>query len=135
MRAERPINPTILFVFLLPYLFATLFHHIHNAEFLKEYPNMPEWLSPAGVYSAWLAQTAIGVLGYVLTRLGHKLVGLGMLTAYAAFGFYGLAHYLRAPLSAHTLTMNVTIWLEAATGAMLLVALLGSIRRHLRPAR
>src|SRR5262249_43381799 len=77
----------------------------------SEYPNMPEWLSPAGVYSAWLAQTAIGVLGYVLTRLGHKFVGLGMLTAYAAFGFYGLAHYLRAPLSAHTLTMNVTIWL------------------------
>ena len=36
MRAERPVNPTILFVFLLPYLFATLFHHIHNAEFLKE---------------------------------------------------------------------------------------------------
>jgi hypothetical protein len=33
---------------------ATLFHHVHNATFLAEYPNMPASLTPADVYLAWL---------------------------------------------------------------------------------
>jgi hypothetical protein len=35
-----------------------------------------------------------------------------------------LVHYALAPLSAHTLTMNVSIWVESAAAAVLLAFLL-----------
>ena len=95
---------------------ATLFHHVHNAEFLHEYPNLPAWLSRATVYSAWLIATAIGVIG---CWLRHR----ALLVLYACYALDGLAHYVLAPMSAHTTMMNVTIWLEAAAGAALLIAL------------
>ena len=42
MSGERPaIRIDVLLSFLLAYGAASLFHHIHNAEFLSEYPNMP----------------------------------------------------------------------------------------------
>ena len=93
---------------------ASLFHHVHNAEFLDEYPNMPAWLSPMGVYAAWSAATAIGVAGYALLRSGYRIVGLVLLIVYGCYGLDGLAHYALAVPSAHSLTMNVSIWLEAA---------------------
>jgi len=48
-------------------------------------------------------------------------------------GFGGLTHYGLAPLSEHTATMNATIWLEAATAALLLVAALRGIGRRSVP--
>src|SRR5688500_13191728 len=32
----------------------SLVHHVHNAQFLDQYPNMPAWLSVGSVYAAWL---------------------------------------------------------------------------------
>jgi hypothetical protein len=102
---------------------ATLFHHAHNAEFLDEYPNMPAWLSRASVYGAWLIAGLIGAAGYVLLRQGYRVLGLVLLGAYACYGLDGLAHYALAPMSAHTAAMNLSIWLEAAAGAGLLLAI------------
>jgi hypothetical protein len=52
MSNERPaIRIDLLLIFLLAYGAASLFHHVHNAEFLNEYPNMPTWLSRAQVYT------------------------------------------------------------------------------------
>ncbi len=111
---------------------SSLFHHVHNAEFLHEYPNMPTWLTPAGVYVAWLGVTAIGVAGYSLIRLGYRLIGLAALGIYGALGFYGLGHYTVAPLAAHTSTMHLTIWLEVVTGALLLITAAGMMLNRLR---
>jgi hypothetical protein len=102
---------------------ATLVHHVHNAQFLDEYPNLPTGLSPALVYVAWLAATAVGVCGYVLVRRGWRLAGCIVLLAYAAYGLDGLLHYTLAPFFAHTLAMNATILLEAAAAALLLAVL------------
>ncbi len=44
----------VLLILLLAYGGATLFHHVHNAHFLNDYPNMPGSLSPAKVYAAWV---------------------------------------------------------------------------------
>ena len=115
----------LLMVLLLAYGAASLVHYAHNAEFLADYPNMPAWLSRAKVYVAWLGVTAIGVLGYLLVRRGHQLSGLCVIALYAALGFDGLAHYRLAPLSAHTAAMNLTIWLEVATAALLFTAAVG----------
>ena len=114
-------------IFLLAYATASLVHHVHNAEFLCEYPNMPAWLSPAKVYAAWAGVTSIGLTGYFLFRRGYRFAGLAALAVYGAFGLDGLGHYTLAPLSVHTMTMNVTILLEIGTGLLLLAAVAGRI--------
>jgi len=116
-------DPIFVPIALLACVAATLFHHIHNAEFLDHYPNMPTWLSPLRVYAAWSAATAIGVIGYWSLRRGYKTSGLALLLAYGCYGLDGLAHYALAPMSAHSATMNVTIWLEAVTAVALLTTL------------
>jgi hypothetical protein len=110
-----------LSICLLAYAAASLFHHVHNAAFLDEYPSMPAWLSPPAVYAAWLVATAIGLAGYILLRHGYRLAGLILLAVYGCYGLDGLAHYALAALPAHSLTMNLSIWLEAATAAALLI--------------
>jgi hypothetical protein len=115
-----------LTICLIAYCAASFFHHLHNAEFLDQYPHLPAWLSRAWIYLAWLAATAVGIAGYVLLRQGRRLAGLLLLALYGAWGFDGLAHYALAPLSAHTPMMNASIWLEAATAALLLTALISA---------
>jgi hypothetical protein len=102
---------------------ASLLHHAHNAEFLDQYPNMPAWLSPAGVYAAWSAATAIGAGGYWLLTRGYRLAGVALLILYGCYGLDGLVHYALAPVSAHSGVMNLSIWLEAAAALALLVVL------------
>jgi hypothetical protein len=103
---------------------ASLLHHAHNAEFLDDYPNMPTWLSRTSVYAAWLAATLVGIAGYVLLRRGYRVAGLVLLAAYGCYGLDGLVHYALAPMAAHSVAMNVSIWLEAAAAAAVLFALL-----------
>ena len=111
----------MLLISLLACAAASLFHHVHNAEYLAEYPNMPAWLTPAGVYAAWLGVNAVGFAGYVVLRWQYRLAGLAILGGYGMLGLYGLAHYAVAPMSSHTMIMHLTIGLEAVTAALLLV--------------
>jgi hypothetical protein len=112
-----------LAIVLTAYGAASLLHHVHNAEHLQDYPNLPAWLSPALVYVAWLATTTVGLAGYALLDRGHRAAGLAALGLYGAAGLCGLMHYSLASPSAHTLMMNATIWLEAATATVLLLFL------------
>src|SRR5262245_64805275 len=97
---------------LLLYGAASLAHFVHNAEFLAEYPNLPVWLTRGQVYLAWFGIAALGALGYFLIRLRYELLGFGVLGVYGVLGLDGLLHYSRAPMTAHTATMNFTIWFE-----------------------
>ncbi|MGH8670312.1 MAG: hypothetical protein ACREUN_09720 [Burkholderiales bacterium] len=119
----------LVVVLLLIYGAASLMHYTHNAEFLREYPNMPGWLPRSRVYAAWIAVTAIGMCGYVLWRLGYKIVGLAVIGAYAGLGFDGLAHYAIAPFRDHSATMHATIWLEVLTAALLLATVVGCMTK------
>jgi hypothetical protein len=112
---------------LLAYTAASLFHHAHNATFLAAYPNLPAWLSPAGVYAAWAAVTSVGVAGYLLLRGRQAVAALALLGLYAALGLTGLDHYTRAPPQAHSAVMNLSILGEVATAAVLL----GVVAAHL----
>jgi hypothetical protein len=109
-----------LFLLVLVHAAVSLLHFAHNAAYLADYPNMPAWLSPLGIYGAWFAEAAIGALGMLLLLRGRRS-GLVLIGIYAVLGFGGLDHYTLAPMSAHTLAMNATIWLETATGLLLLV--------------
>ena len=130
MSSERfAIRIDVLLTFLVAYAAAGLFHYSHNAEFLDQYPNMPAWLSRAQVYTAWLGVTAVGVVGFFLARSRYPFLGLIVLAVYGLLGFDGLGHYGVAPVSAHTLVMNVTIWLEVVTAALLLAAVASCLFR------
>ena len=103
-------------------MIATFVHHVHNAQLLSEYPNMPASLSPALVYLAWLGASAVGIAGYVLLRRGWQIAGCILLLAFGAYALDGLLHYTLAPVAAHSLAMNATIVAEAVTGALLALA-------------
>ncbi len=124
-----------LLILMLAYGAASLLHFAHNAVFIEAYPNLPAWLSSARVWAAWIGVTSVGLVGYVLMRLGYQLAGLATAAIYGALGFDGLAHYSLAPFTAHTWTMNLTIWLEVVTAALLLIMLAGRFLCRLGVAR
>ena len=109
-----------LLIAALIYCAASLVHFVHNAEFLQDYPNMPESLTRWGVYAAWIAVTVVGVSGFAAYKFAARRTGLVLLAMYAALGYAGLDHYVVAPVSAHSLLMNATIVLEVLTASILL---------------
>jgi hypothetical protein len=106
---------------MLAHCCASLLHFAHNGVFVDEYPNLPASITIPVIIWTWLGITAIGVVGYILLRSGREIAGLGLIAAYAAFGFDGFAHYSLAAMAAHTVMMNVTIWSEAITAVVLLL--------------
>ena len=117
---RKPVHKTLL-ILLLIYGAASFIHFVHNAEFLVDYPNIPSSWSRPGVYFAWIGLTAIGVAGWILVARGYPLAGLLLFAVYAALGFDSLGHYVLAPLSDHTATMNSTILFEVAAAALALI--------------
>ncbi|MEP7311925.1 MAG: hypothetical protein ABI859_05045 [Pseudomonadota bacterium] len=118
-------------ILLVLYLGASLLHFIHNAEFARDYPNLPAWIDRSSVYLTWLGITAGGLLGYVLYRLNLRVPGLIVLCLYATAGLDGLLHYTLAPIGAHTHGMNFTIWFEVVVAALLLLYLIITAKRQL----
>jgi len=115
-RADAFLMPLMLI-----YGAASLLHFLHNAVYLRDYPNLPLWLTAGGVMGAWMIVAGTGLVGYLLYSRVTRAGGLIAITVYAAFGLAGLDHYTVAPVSAHTVAMNLTILLEAATAVGLLV--------------
>jgi hypothetical protein len=125
-------------VLMILYGVASLFHFVHNATYIQDYPNLPAWITPAGVYVSWCVIAAVGVLGYWLYRRVSRGFGLVVISIYALFGFDGLDHYMLAPIGAHTLAMNASILVEVVAAAVLLgyvarVAVLGRGRTRSLP--
>jgi hypothetical protein len=118
-----PLNnlPKPLLFLAAAYFLASLGHFTHNAEFLCEYPNLPEWLTRAKVYLSWSAITSVGLIGFWLVRRGYARFGLALVATYAALGFDGLGHYAVAPFAWHSFGANFTIVSEVvAAGGLLL---------------
>lgn len=67
------------------------------------------------------------MIGLGLERGNNPLLGLILVAVYALLGFDGLGHYAVAPMSAHTFTMNFTIWAEVVAAALLLIQALRCI--------
>src|SRR6185295_10942735 len=127
MTVMRTPVPKTLRLLLLLYGAASLVHFAHNAELLANYPNLPASWSRADVYLAWIVLTTIGVVGWLLLTRGYRLPGLLLLAVYATLGIDSLGHYVLAPLSAHTVTMNGTILLEVTTAALVLIEVVRQI--------
>lgn len=125
----------VLLVAMLAYGSASLVHFVHNAVYLEAYPNMPAWLTPLGVYAAWLVVGVTGLLGWWLLRRASRLAGLAVVAVYAALGFAGLDHYAIAPLAAHSAGMHATIVAEVIAAAVLLLVVATKVPDALRRAR
>ena len=121
------MNLKPVLILLLAYGAASLLHFTHNAVFIDEYPNLPEWLTSTKVLATWTAEALIGIAGFLLVRTGYHIAGLLLIAFYAALGYDGLAHYNLAPFSAHTPTMNFTILLEVAAATALLIVIVGKL--------
>ena len=65
----------MLLALMLVYGAASLFHFIHNATYIQDYPNLPAWITPVGVYVAWCVIAAVGVVGYWLYRRVSRYCG------------------------------------------------------------
>jgi len=117
----RAMPSRALPVLLAAFVAASLIHFIHNAEFLADYPGLPQTWTLAGVYGAWVGMTMVGLSGWLVVRTGHELVGLVLIALYAVSGLDSLGHYVVAPLSAHTAAMNATILLDVSTAVLLLL--------------
>jgi hypothetical protein len=111
--------PRHIWTFTLLYGAASFLHFWHNAQYITFYPNMPAWLTNGQVYMAWAAINSIGIAGVILYFFQYRLACLALLGIYGAFGFGALGHYALALCSQHTLAMNLTIWFEILTGALL----------------
>ena len=121
----------ILLTLLIIYGAASLVHFVHNAEFLRDYPSLPDW-SRTDIYVAWLTMTIIGLAGWFLLRRGFPIIGFIALGAYAVLGLDSLGHYVVAPMSAHTFGMNATILLEVTCAGLVLVEVMRQLTLHLR---
>ena len=127
IRQAEPGGNSTLFYLMLVYGATSLLHFAHNAVYLQAYPNLPASLTEAGVFAAWTALTAVGVLGYWLHRRNSRQAGLLTIAIYGAFGFAGLDHYVAAPIAAHSIMMNATIFLEVLAATALLAYVARSI--------
>jgi FtsH-binding integral membrane protein len=117
-------NDKLLRVLFACYIGASLLHFSHNAEFLNSYPNLPHWITRTNIYVIWAAISLVGCLGFLLYERRRAAMGVALLVPYAALGLDGLLHYTRAPFTAHSAAMNLTILLEAGTAMALLAATL-----------
>jgi hypothetical protein len=105
------------------YGMASLLHFVHNAVYIKEYPHLPEWITPFGVYASWLTIAAIGALGYWIYRKVSRTIGFVVIAFYALLGFGGLDHYVVAPIGPHSIAMNASIVAEVTAASALLLFL------------
>ena len=123
---QDPARSNLLLALLVLHMAASLWHHIHNGQFLDEYPNLPKGV-PAALALAvavWVVTSAIGLAGYYWVCNGRRLLGFGAMGLYAAYGLLAFTHYTLAPMSAHTLVQNATILSEGLTGLLLFVTVM-----------
>jgi|GEM_PF-2336597 len=113
------MNRFTLVTLLLIYGLASVIHFIHNAEFLSDYPGLPDTWVRSDIYAAWLVITLIGIGGWVLLVRGLPRAGLMLLTVYAVLGMDSLGHYGVASFSEHTFAMNATILFEVFAASFL----------------
>lgn len=116
-----------LTIVLLVYALTSLIHFSHNAEYLTDYPNLPESWTRAGVYWAWVGMTAVGLAGWMLIWRGQRRWGMPLLVIYAFLGLDSLGHYVVAPVSQHSLVMNATILAEVSAATLVLIVIVWQV--------
>ena len=127
--------PRIVLFIALVYLVASLGHFVHNAEFLEQYPNLPDWLTRNRVYLGWFIVTIPSIAAMIAWARGRAGLAFGLLAVWGALGYLGLDHYYVAPVSAHAVLANSSILFEVVAGSVLLLVSIGYLVRLHRSRR
>ena len=130
-----PARSNLLLALLVVHMAASLWHHIHNGQFMDEYPNMPRGVPHplALAVAVWLVTSAIGLAGYYGACNGRRLLGFGAMGLYAAWGLLAFSHYTLAPMSAHSFVQNTTILGEGLTALLLFTTVIVFLARTKEP--
>jgi hypothetical protein len=123
----------ILLALMTLYGAASLLHFVHNAVYIQDYPNLPKWITPLGVYASWCVIAMIGALGYWLYLKVSPAYGLMAVTICALLGFGALDHYALAPIGVHSIAMNATIIAEVSAASALLAFIAYLLTTSRRP--
>ncbi|REJ74049.1 MAG: hypothetical protein DWQ36_09205 [Acidobacteria bacterium] len=119
----------------LLFIAASLVHFVHNAEWIADYPGLPESWTRTGVYTAWIGMTLVGVVGWCWLALRFSRLGLSLMAVHALLGITSLGHYALAPVAAHTASMHLTILLEVGAACVVLYRVCRLAASSPRPLR
>ncbi|MBX9257111.1 hypothetical protein H1Q63_24830 [Desmonostoc muscorum CCALA 125] len=115
----------ILLVIITFNLISTWLHYTDNAIFLSQYPG-PEWFTSAGVISAVIVMTPVGILGYRFYTEGMFWLAYLLLALYSVTSISSPGHYLFPMVTPMSGKMHFLIWLDAIMGLLLISFLLWS---------
>ena len=126
----------LLLVLLTVSIASTAGHYVDNSVNIDKYPSSD--VATAGVVAAtWLILTPVGILGYRLYTSGRLFGAYAMLAVFSLVGLSTPGHYTSASLADFALWRNISILLDAITGAAVLAFVLWSAliaREWSRPA-
>ncbi len=98
----------------------SLGHYIHNIFFLPEY-HEPSWITPVLIDSFWFVMTPFSCLGYVMFSKSKLFPAYALLYVYSGLSLLVLGHYLVTPILTLSLSINMVIFAETITAAILAV--------------
>ena len=104
---------------------ASALHFADNAVEIAHY-NEPGWITRSGVAVTWFVVTAIAAVALLHGRADKVFFVLA--GTYALVLLSALLHYVYGPPMDMPMLSNVTVLIEAVTGAALAVALVASAR-------
>ncbi|ACK71165.1 hypothetical protein PCC7424_2753 [Gloeothece citriformis PCC 7424] len=104
---------------LIASIVSTAIHFTDNYIYIDQYPQ-PESITPSSIYTAWIAWTVIGVVGYGLYKGQKFWLAYLCLIIYSFCGLDSLAHYLYGSWSDFSLKMHLFIVTDGLTGAAIL---------------
>jgi hypothetical protein len=108
---------------------STAIHYFDNYIAFDDYP-LPAWITPDGVWIAWLILTAFGGLGYWLYRQHRFWLAYFCLGLYSATGLSTPGHYFYAPFNQFSTKMHAMILSDGSVGMLLLVFVFWSAFVH-----
>jgi hypothetical protein len=84
----------VLTVIFTTAVIVSVIHYTDNYVNFNDYPQPDQVdLPAAGIWSAWIAFTAVGLAGYLLFLRSPSVLALALLAIYSGSGLVGILHY------------------------------------------
>jgi hypothetical protein len=103
----------------------TILHYTDNFVSYDKYPQ-PAWITPDGIYLAWIALTIFGIVGYLFYARNAFWTAYLCLGIYSITGISSPAHYFYPAHHVFSQKMHLLIWTDAIAGISLLFFILWS---------
>jgi hypothetical protein len=122
---SKKTSQTLLLSLLIVNAISTILHYTDNFVFYEKYPQ-PTWITPDGIYLAWIVLTILGIFGYVFYARDAFWTAYLCLGIYSITGISSPAHYFYPAHHVFSQKMHFLIWTDAIAGISLLFFILWS---------